>query len=504
VGEKAVNMLFVIMGQIIVHDCSHTIFYQGHEGGFLDCCHNYKGGYHQAIPKCYAVALPPGDPFYSKHHQTCLNLARTMVAPNYQCTAGYASQINRQTSVIDLSLVYATNANDSEQLRTGKQGMLKMSKIGNEYLLPLDKNAECFNTSNGFCMTSGDLRSTIHPGITLFQSILNRFHNYCAKKLNYLNPHWDDEKLFQECRKINIAVFQHIVYNEYLPLLLGWNFMYDHGLLSTTKGYSYDYDEDTNPAILAEFTSAAMRCHSTVYGKIALADEYYNVEKIELLNHHYNDPSIFKNGDNFDKLLRGYIVTAQRKLDPYYDPMISLYLLKDQRNFGLDIGTFNIHRGRDYALRSYNDYREICGLKRAYDWKDFHDWIDPKDVELLKKHYRHVDNVELYVAGLMERHQYDAVVGPTWWCIIAQQFKNWRTGDRYFYDLGDQPHSFTLPQLDQSRHMSMAAILCTVTHVKHVPAFAFHTISDGNPLIPCSDYEAIPRLQFGPWKSTKY
>jgi len=222
---------------------------------------------------------------------------------------------------------------------------------------------------------------------------------------------------------------------------------------------------------------------------------------VELLNNHYNDPSIYKKGENFDKLMRGYLMTAQRKLDPYYDPMISLYLLRDQRKFGLDIGSLNIQRGRDYALRSYNDYREMCGLKRAYKWHDFYDWIDPKDVEQLKTQYKHVDDVELYPAGLMEKHQYDAYVGPTWWCIIAQQFKNWKQGDRFFYDLGGYSHSFTLPQLDQIRHMTMAAIICTVTHVKHVPAFAFHTISDQNPLVPCSDYEAIPRLQFGPWKN---
>ena len=34
-----------------------------------------------------------------------------------------------------------------------------------------------------------------------------------------------------------------------------------------------------------------------------------------------------------------------------------------------------MERGRDYALRSYNDYRELCGLKRAYKWEDLYDYI---------------------------------------------------------------------------------------------------------------------------------
>jgi len=192
-------------------------------------------------------------------------------------------------------------------------------------------------------------------------------------------------------------------------------------------------------------------------------------------------------------------------LDEYYDPAISLYLLKDQRHFGLDIGSFNLNRGREFALRPYNDYRELCGLPRARTFEDLLDWISPYNVDQLRKTYKDVDDIDLYAAALMERHQYDSTMGPTWACLSAQQFKNWKTGDRFFYDLGGQPHSFTPSQLDQIRHMSMAALICTVTTVKHVPAFAFHTISNGNPLIACSDYETIPRLQFGPWKdSQKY
>lgn len=57
---------------------------------------------------------------------------------------------------------------------------------------------------------------------------------------------------------------------------------------------------------------------------------------------------------------------------------VSDLLLKDERHFGLDLPTFNLHRGREYGLGSYNDYREICGLPRAKQWKDYYDVIEPE------------------------------------------------------------------------------------------------------------------------------
>lgn len=62
-------------------------------------------------------------------------------------------------------------------------------------------------------------------------TLMAREHNRIARELAKVNSHWDDETLFQESRRIIIAIIQHITYNEFLPILLGKDVMEKFGLL---------------------------------------------------------------------------------------------------------------------------------------------------------------------------------------------------------------------------------------------------------------------------------
>lgn len=134
--------------------------------------------------------------------------------------------------------------------------------------------------------------------------MLLREHNRIAGILANLNPHWSDETIYQETRRIVIAEHQHISYYEWLPLFLGiQNFLnffflikkftmfyllllsiltgtkqvYDNKILYNTKDYVNDYDIRVDPSVLNEHSTAAFRYfHSLIAGylKSVFNDEY--------------------------------------------------------------------------------------------------------------------------------------------------------------------------------------------------------------------------------------
>lgn len=93
-----------------------------------------------------------------------------------------------------------------------------------------DFNAILMHRSS-LSLLSGEIRVNEQLVLTCMHTLVAREHNRLAKELAVINPHWDDEILFQEARRIVIAEIQHITYNEFLPILLGKDVMEKFGLL---------------------------------------------------------------------------------------------------------------------------------------------------------------------------------------------------------------------------------------------------------------------------------
>ena len=91
------------------------------------------------------------------------------------------------------------------------------------------------------------------------------FFIFTARNLKSINPQWNDEKLFQESKRIVNAQWQHIVYNEWLPIILGDQYMNSFGLRPLTQGFNNNYKNDIDPRITNAFATAGFRMgHSLI------------------------------------------------------------------------------------------------------------------------------------------------------------------------------------------------------------------------------------------------
>lgn len=56
--------------------------------------------------------------------------------------------------------------------------------------------------------------------------------------------------------------------------------------------------------------------------------------------------------------------------------------------------------------------------------------------------FSHVDDIDLFVGGLAEHPVEGGVVGPTFACILLDQFLRLKVGDRYWYETNDKDTRF--------------------------------------------------------------
>ena len=134
--------------------------------------------------------------------------------------------MNQNTAYLDGSAVYGSTEAVARSLRLLSGGLMKATVIDGHYvLLPIDPGRrDCISDRQGSqCFVAGDIRVNLSPGLTVMHTIWLRLHNIYAQELGRLNAEWNDEKVYQETRRIVAALLQHITYNEYLPTVLGGN-----------------------------------------------------------------------------------------------------------------------------------------------------------------------------------------------------------------------------------------------------------------------------------------
>jgi peroxidase len=157
-------------------------------------------------------------------------------------------------------------------------------------------------------------------------------------------------------------------------------------------------------------------------------------------------------------------------------------------NARVDMASINVQRGRDHGIPSYNKYRELCGFGLAKSFDDLKNTMWENTIELLKKSYADVNDIDLFVGGMAEAtvdtwanfafrqrsRADDAAVGKTFRCLIEKQFELIKNSDRFWYDVKPDPSvatdttAFTLDQVNSIKNQSMSSLLCYNTNVRKI------------------------------------
>ncbi|XP_019638523.1 PREDICTED: thyroid peroxidase-like isoform X1 [Branchiostoma belcheri] len=461
------------------------------------------------IMPCFPIPIPDDDPrIDNERDRACMPFTRSSAV----CGTGETSslfntiiareQINQITSFIDASNVYGSTFEFAQSLRdfSTDDGLLRVQEgadiSSGMDLLPFMNQAvtACNQDPNGGdivpCFLAGDGRVNEVNTLIASHTIWLREHNRLARELKRINPHWNGEQIYQEARKIVGSEMQHITFAEYLPKILGPRGM-------DQMGDYTGYDPNVNPSTRNEFATAAFRFgHAAIGEFMRRFDENYEEAAIGNVALHdaFFSPWRVMRESGIDPVVRGLIGGFAKLVTPtqvmHEELSQNLFALRNQ--IALDLASLNTQRGRDHGIPFYNDWRVFCNLSRAASFDDLSGEISDSDVrDTLSDVYGDVNNIDLWPAAQLEDHEDGARVGPTFRCMLAEQFKLNRNGDRFWFE---SDGVLTASQRTEIRQVTYARVICDTTGITRLPPDVFRRTAVAD-MVACEDIPGI-NLQF--------
>ena len=164
--------------------------------------------------------------------------------------------------------------------------------------------------------------------------------------------------------------------------------------------------------------------------------------------------------------------------------------------FGMDLAALNVQRGRDHEIGSYEQVRLFCNLSPL---PETFDQTGPSELsteiwQKLKSLYQYPSDIELFPGGLSETPSEPGKLGPTFSCIIGEQFRNLKFGDRFFFTHENTGMvKFCHSDLELLRKRTLRDIICENTEIDELPMNVFKVESPENPSVSCRNQ--INRLE---------
>ena len=501
-SDSGITHMVMQWGQFMDHDLDHALPSVSSESwDGIDC----KKSCDNAAP-CFPMDVPPGDP--RVNNRRCIDFIRTSAV----CGSGATSllwgsltpreQLNQLTSYMDGSQVYGYDDALARDLRdlTTDHGLLREGPAipGHKPLLPYANGqfVDCRRNpveSSINCFVAGDIRANEQVGLLAMHTIWLREHNRIARSLRDMNPQWNGEKLYQEARKIVGAEMQHITYQYWIPHVFGRT---AEELLGSYRGY----DPNLDASISNVFATAALRFgHTLIQPQLQRLNESFQPipqGPLKLRDAFFSPWRLVEEG-GVDPLMRGMFGTAAKLKLPEenLNSELTEQLFHTAHAVALDLAAMNIQRGRDHALPGYLEWRRFCNMSYVETFEDLAGEIRSAKVrQKLRELYGHPGNIDVWVGGVLEDQLPNAKLGPLFQCILLEQFKRTRNGDRFWYE---SPTVFKPEQLAQIKQTSLARILCdNGDNINRIQPNVFLLPEGDNKFVTCDE---IPYVDLRVW-----
>jgi len=414
-GENVKNgsLLLIYFGQFVDHDIAKT-----------EADARYEKN----------ITVPSNDEFFKND----INFHRSRFMKDGH---KYRQFRNSNTGYLDLSNIYGDTKKHHKKLRAFKDGLMKTIQIfknghpGDEYLpLKDSKNVGDLSEHDQVMFECGDERCNENPILLSITTIFVREHNRLARLFIKRFPRRKDSVIFEYARRRNILNYQKIIYEEWLPLIVGKDVMKKHML----KKYRYKKTGYPNTDIF--FTTVSFRFGHSGIGNFQFEMDSSNnniIKKHELRDVFFKSKLVLNNVKSINHFMYGSIFIKHEKIDLQIVDGLRNFLF--QPNQQLDLMALNIQRGRDHGLNTFNKHRESLKLKPYKNCDKTNCFLkltnDRSLARKLKKlYYNDFDAIDPFVAGLAEKRFKDSQLGETFSISIVKQFEKFRLYDRFFYE----------------------------------------------------------------------